>query len=70
MLIIVLCFKQLLGGIVHSALSACVDEQQAPLRVVPKAAKVEEVGVDANLSNGASGTSTTLAFDELTDIIR
>jgi hypothetical protein len=51
-------------------LSACVDEQQALLRVVPKAAKVDEIGVESNLSNGASGTPSTLAFDELTDIIR
>lgn len=43
---------------------------KALLRVVPKAAKVEDVGLDSSLSNGASGASNPLAFDELTDIIR
>ena len=38
--------------------------------MVPKAAKAEEVGLDSSLSNGATGASNPLAFDELTDIIR
>lgn len=35
-----------------------------------KAAEVEEVGVENSLSNGVSGTSNPLAFEELTEIIR
>lgn len=38
--------------------------------MVPKAAKVEDVGLDSSLSNGATATSNPLALDELTDIIR
>ncbi|BDA41481.1 Biotin carboxyl carrier protein of acetyl-CoA carboxylase [Coccomyxa sp. Obi] len=53
-----------------SRLRSPTDASVKALRVVPKAAKVEEVGLDSSLSNGATGASNPLAFDELTDIIR
>ncbi|CAL5222590.1 g4980 [Coccomyxa viridis] len=44
---------------------------KASSRLVPRAAQVDEVSADANLSNGAAnGSSNPLAFDELTDLLK